>query len=102
MLSVGMELRTAGSTAWVGVGTTTGISLLLLVGAGTAAFMLRDAAESTLAIVLACGAAALLYLVAEELLVENPQAEESLFSTAMLFAGFATLLALELLSKEGG
>jgi hypothetical protein len=41
----------------------------------------------------------LLHLIAEELLVESIQAEESLFSTAMLFAGFAGLLALKLLSE---
>lgn len=42
-------------------------------------------------------AAALIYLIAEELLVESIQAEESIFSTAMLFSGFGVLLALKLL-----
>ena len=54
----------------------------------------------TLAIFLSFGAAALIYLIAEELLVESIQAEESLFSTAMLFAGFAVLLALKLASRS--
>jgi ZIP family zinc transporter len=35
--------------------------------------------------------------VAEELLVENIQAEESIFSTVMLFSGFLVLLALKML-----
>lgn len=101
MLSVGVELRTA--VSWGrGIGITTGISLLLLVGAGAARFFLGGVSPATLAIVLACGAAALLYLVCEELLVESIQAEESLFSTAMLFAGFLTLLAIALLSEERG
>jgi len=47
--------------------------------------------------VLSFGAAALIYLIAEELLVENVQAEESIFSTVMLFSGFLALLALKLL-----
>ena len=47
---------------------------------------------------LAFGAAALIYLTAEELLVETIQAEDSLLSTAMLFMGFLVLLALKLLS----
>jgi ZIP family zinc transporter len=100
MLPVGVELRRA-SRWWTGVGITTGISLLLLVGAA-ASFFLAGVSEATLAMVLAAGAAALLYLVCEELLVESIQAEESLFSTAMLFAGFLTLLALELLTADRG
>ena len=50
-------------------------------------------------IVLSFGADALIYLIAEELLVESIQAEESLFATATLFAGFAVLLALKLLLR---
>jgi ZIP family zinc transporter len=45
---------------------------------------------------MAFGAAALIYLIAEELLVESFQAEESLLSTAMLFAGFLVVLAVKL------
>ncbi len=51
-----------------------------------------------MAIVLAFGAAGLIYLVAEELLVEAIEAGESLFSTAMLFAGFFVVLAMKLWS----
>ena len=83
-----------------GLAATTAIALLLLVGAGTAEFLLRDAAETTVAVVLAFGAAALIYLVAEELLVESPQAEESLASTTTLFAGFAVMLAVKLLTDS--
>ena len=57
--------------------------------------------EATLAIVLAFGAAALIYLVAEELLVEAIEAEESLVSTAMLFAGFLAVIAIRLLCGIG-
>jgi zinc transporter, ZIP family len=55
--------------------------------------------QPTLAIVLSFGAAALIYLIAEELLVEAIEAEESLFVTVMLFAGFLILLALKLLTR---
>ena len=48
-------------------------------------------------VVLAFGAAALIYLIAEELLVENVQAEDSIFSTVTLFSGFLALLILKLL-----
>ena len=96
-LSVGSEFHSPRSRRWQGLATTVGIALMLLLGTGTAYLALRGASETTVAICLAFGAAALLYLIAEELLVESIQAEESLFSTAMLFAGFAALLALKLL-----
>lgn len=85
-----------------GLAITTGIALLLLVGAVAAFFFLIGLSEGSVAIVLAFGAAALIYLVAEELLVESIEAEESLFSTAMLFAGFLVLLALKLFSQGAG
>lgn len=98
-LSVGAEFHSPKSRRWRGLGTSVGIALMLLVGAGAAYVALRGAAETTVAICLAFGAAALLYLIAEELLVESIEAEESLFSTATLFAGFAALLALKLLGS---
>jgi zinc transporter, ZIP family len=99
-LSVGAEFHKTRSGHLVGVVTTTGVAVLLLVGAGGAALLLAGASEATLAVCLAFGAAALIYLIAEELLVESIQAEESLFSTAMLFGGFAALLALKLLGPS--
>lgn len=99
-LSVGSEFHKAKSKRWLGLATTTAISFLLLVGALVAFFLLRDVAETTLAIFLAFGAAALIYLIAEELLVEAIEAEESLFSTAMLFLGFLVVLALKLVGRS--
>jgi zinc transporter, ZIP family len=96
-LSVGVEFREGRFKWWQSLAVTGGIALLLLVGAFTAGFLLADASEDTLAIVLSFGAAALIYLIAEELLVENVQAEESLFSTVTLFSGFLALLILKLL-----
>jgi zinc transporter, ZIP family len=98
-LSVGSEFHKNKSKRWQGLATTTGIAFLLLLGAIGASFFLQGASETTLAIFLSFGAAALIYLIAEELLVEAIQAEESLFSTAMLFAGFLVLLAIKLLSQ---
>jgi len=96
-LSVGVEFRESNIKPWQSLAVTSGIALLLLVGALAAGFFLADASEATLAIVLAFGAAALIYLIAEELLVENVQAEESIVSTATLFSGFLVLLVLKLL-----
>jgi ZIP family zinc transporter len=96
-LSVGVEFREGKFKWWQTLAVTGGIALLLLVGAFTAGFLLAEASEATLAVVLSFGAAALIYLIAEELLVENVQAEESLFSTVTLFSGFLALLILKLL-----
>ena len=98
-LSVGVEFREGKFNGCQTLAVTGGIALLLLVGAFTAGFLLADASGATLAVVLSFGAAALIYLIAEELLVENVQAEESLFSTATLFAGFLALLILKLLES---
>jgi len=99
-LSVGVEFREGNFPWWQSLLITGGIALLLSVGAFTAGFLLADAPETTLAIVLSFGAAALIYLIAEELLVENVQAEESLFSTVTLFSGFLALLILKLLESK--
>lgn len=96
-LSVGSEFHKRKAMRWLGLAVTTGIALLLLVGAVIAFFALNGASPATVSIVLAFGAAALIYLVAEELLVEAVEAEESLFSTAMLFAGFLFVLGVKML-----
>ena len=98
-LSVGSEFRKSKANAWLGVAVTTGIALLLLVGAFVGFLLFRGISEPSLAIVLSFGAAALIYLIAEELLVEAIEAEESLFSTATLFAGFLVLLAIKLFTR---
>jgi ZIP family zinc transporter len=98
-LSVGTEFHRRRSWRWHGLAVTTGISVLLMIGAGGAAVFLAGASKAVIAVWLAFGAAALIYLVAEELLVESIQAEENLFTTAMLFAGFTVLLALTLVSR---
>ena len=100
-LSVGAEFRRARFKRWQGMAVTSGITALLAVGALGASLFLRGASGATVAVVLAFGAAALIYLIAEELLVEAFAAEESLFSTAMLFAGFLVLIALKLFSQAG-
>ena len=95
-LSVGSEFHKDKARRWQGLAVTTGISSLLMIGALASFFLLRGVSDATVAVFLSFGAAALIYLIAEELLVESIEAEESLFSTAMLFAGFLVVLALKL------
>ena len=98
-LSVGSEFHKSKAKAWQGLAVTTGIALLLLLGAFVGFLLFQGISKPSLAIVLSFGAAALIYLIAEELLVEAIEAEESLFSTAMLFAGFLVLLAIKLVMR---
>jgi ZIP family zinc transporter len=97
-LSVGVEFREGNFKWWQSLAVTAGISSLFLLGAFGAGFLLEGASEATLAVVLSFGAAALIYLVAEELLVETIEEEKSIFPTGTLFTGFLVLLALKLLS----
>jgi len=99
-LSVGSEFRKGKSQRGQGLLVTGGITVMLGAGAFGASFFLNGAPLTTVAIVLAFGAAALIYLIAEELLVEAIQAEESLISTATLFLGFLILVALTLFSQN--
>jgi zinc transporter, ZIP family len=98
-LSVGSEFHKGKSKRLAGVALTSGIALLLVLGFLLEQVLLKGASEATVAVVLSFGAAALIYLVAEELLVEAIQAEENLFSTTMLFAGFLALFAFDLLGR---
>ena len=97
-LSVGVQFREGHFQWWQSFAVTGGIASLFLVGAVAAGFFLADAPETTLAVVLSFGAAALIYLIAEELLVETIEQEKSIFPTVMLFTGFLVLLALKLLA----
>jgi zinc transporter ZupT len=71
---------------------------MLLAGSLVASIFTSTASPATLAVILSFGAATLIYLIAEELLVETIQAEESIFPTVTLFSGFLVLLALKIFS----
>jgi ZIP family zinc transporter len=76
-----------------------GLSLFTAVGAITAAAFLGDASIEALAALLAFGAAALLYLAVEELLVEAHEESETALLGVMFFVGF---LAIYVLGELGG
>lgn len=58
------------------------------------ATVLGGLSDGTMEIVLSFGAAALLYLVTNELLREAHEERESAFATAMFFVGFLTFLVV--------
>jgi ZIP family zinc transporter len=78
--------------------TVAGLSTLMIVGAAIGGSLLAGLSGLALEIVLSFGAAALLYLVVEELLTEAHEVQETPLITAAFFAGFVALSLLELMT----
>lgn len=70
---------------------------LLTVGVTIGVLTLEGAAEATITSVLAFGAAALLYLVTEELLVKAGKVPQTPVSTTLFFVGFLAIFLLEII-----
>ncbi|WP_137121286.1 ZIP family metal transporter [Segeticoccus rhizosphaerae] len=98
-LSVATELTGAGLSRPLAAATCTGLGLVTAVGAIGGAAVLGGASAAVLAAALAFGAAALLYLAVEELLVEAHEQAETALLGASFFAGF---LAIYVLAELGG
>lgn len=76
-----------------------GLALLLAGGASGGAILLAGLSGAPLAVVLAFGLAALLYLVTEELLVDVHEVPETMPATATFFAGFLLLLLITMIAE---
>jgi ZIP family zinc transporter len=72
-------------------------SLTILVCAALGYRFLSTSPGSSIAIALAFSAAALIYLVTDELLVEAHEQEEKPYSTLVLFSGFVLFWMISLL-----
>jgi ZIP family zinc transporter len=97
-LSVSAELTERGMSTRRAALTCTALGLTTAVGAIAGAALLGSVSTAVMSAVLAFGAAALLYLVVEELLVEAHEEKESVLLGAMFFLGF---LAIYVLSSLG-
>lgn len=97
-LSVALHLLNSGASRLVAASITAGLTLLVALGALGGAVVLSDAGDSVLSLVLAFAAAALLWLVVEELLVEAHETPERPWAAALFFVGFLALFALEAIS----
>ncbi len=98
-LSVVAEVTDAGASKARAVAITIALGLVTAVGAIGGAAVLGGVSSTVMAAVLAFGAAALLYLVVEELLVEAHEEKESVWLGAMFFLGF---LVIYILAAVGG
>ena len=94
-LSVALQLISSGVSRLAAAAITAGLSLVVAVGAILGAWVLGDAGDAVLSLVLAFAAAALLWLVGEELLVEAHQTPERPRTAALFFVGFLALFCLE-------
>jgi zinc transporter, ZIP family len=94
--AVSSEFRNSGASRRVTIATTSGIASMLLLGAAAGVFFLDGRPDAMFALVLSFAAAALLYLVTEELLVKGHAAANTATTSAVFFVGFLALMAFTL------
>ena len=95
-LSVAASLGQRGASRSRSILTVGGLSLLVIVGAALGGTLLQGLSRLALEIVLSFGAAALLFLVTEELQVEAHEVKETPWITSAFFLGFIALYLIEL------
>jgi ZIP family zinc transporter len=83
---------------WKAFTITAGVSCLLLIGSAVGAMILKHLSPSLLTAALGFGVAALLFLVTEELLLEAHKQEDTSTTTVIFFAGFLSILILDMVS----
>jgi zinc transporter, ZIP family len=94
-LAIALRLRDSGASKVKSVAIAAGLNLLIAAGAVLGALVLSGAGDAVLGLVLAFAAAALLWLVVEELLVEAHETEDRSWMAAMFFVGFVALFCIE-------
>ena len=102
LLFLGMALVSDALRGWRIVAIAGALGVTVLAGALIGHALLAGVSGDTIATVLAFSAAALLYLVTEELLMEAHEVEEKPFFTLVLFGGFLSFWCIQLLGRSGG
>jgi zinc transporter, ZIP family len=95
-LSTGVGMIEAGTNRRRILTTLLLLAIPPILGVFTGGFLYSIITEAVMTVVLSFAAAALLYLVTEELLVEAHEVPETPFSTAAFFVGFLVLYLLEI------
>jgi ZIP family zinc transporter len=95
-LSTAATFAKAGAPRGRLIATNAGLALMIMLGALLGATLLAGLSGPWLEGVLAFGAAALLYLVTEELLVEAHKLPDTPLMTAGFFLGFLVLFLIEM------
>lgn len=99
-LAVATTLRTTGVRTARILKILVALALSLAIGTAAGGLGMRFAPPSVLPGLLAFGAAALLFLVTEELLEDAHEVKETPALTAMFFVGFLALMVLEMVERS--
>ncbi len=99
LLFLGLALASDSIRGWKIVAVSGALGLTVLGCAILGSMLLAQASHDTIGTVLAFSAAALLYLVTEELLMEAHEVEEKPFFSLVLFAGFLVFWAIQLFGQ---
>jgi ZIP family zinc transporter len=99
LLFLGLALTSAATAGWRIIALSGAIGLTVLMFAMLGSFLLAGASHAVIGGTLAFSAAALLYLVTEELLMEAHEVEEKSISTLVLFGGFLAFWSIQLLGQ---
>lgn len=98
LLFLGLALTSDASKGWRIIAITGALGGTVLLFSLLGSYLLAGASGTVIGGALAFSAAALLYLVTDELLVEAHEVEEKPVSTLVLFAGFLIFWSIQLLA----
>lgn len=96
LLFLGLALTSESTKGWRIVAISGALAVTVLVCAVLGNILLSGASNAVIAAALAFSAAALLYLVTEELLIEAHTVEEKPIATLVLFSGFLVFWSIQL------
>ncbi|MDD5275603.1 MAG: hypothetical protein PHR16_05930 [Methylovulum sp.] len=99
LLFLGLALTSDAIKGWRIIGVSGALGATVFVFAFLGNFLLTGSSQALIGGVLAFSAAALLYLVTEELLIEAHEVEEKSISTLVLFGGFLTFWSIQILGS---
>jgi ZIP family zinc transporter len=99
LLFLGLALTSAATAGWRIIALSGALGLTVLVFAMLGSALLAGASHAVIGGTLAFSAAALLYLVTEELLMEAHEVEEKPVSTLVLFGGFLAFWSIQLMGQ---
>lgn len=99
LLFLGLALTSAATAGWRIIAISGALGATVLISSLLGNFLLSGASHAVIGGALAFSAAALLYLVTEELLMEAHEVEEKPISTLVLFGGFLAFWSIQLLGQ---
>jgi len=99
LLFLGLALASEAAVGWRIVAISGALGSTVLISSIVGNYLLAGASHTLIGGTLAFSAAALLYLVTEELLIEAHEVEEKPVSTLVLFGGFLVFWSIQLMRR---